>query len=198
MVVALFVSRAATASVDKMAGNILLLNDDIMIERFKNGAVLPSKLIEDGWFDLYCCIQEDEEYVINPNDIVLIPTGIKSAFSSRYRITLGERGSNTKSKLRLWAGKIDSGFRGEWWAALQNCNDMPVVFKTSLFYQSFDEQTVEKQIIAENKGVLVYNLSKAMCQFSVDIVPNVIIKEHNNVSDFPSARGTKQLGQSGK
>jgi len=161
--------------------------DIIKFAKINNNAIIPTKRLEDGCFDIYACFDEDQ-VVINPNSIKLIPTGICSAFSSKYRIGLRERGSNTKSKLIVVAGQIDSGFRGEWFVALYNTTVNPIIISKN--HIDYNQTSCE----------LYVPYSKAICQFAIEEVPQVLIKElsFNEVLSIKSERGEGMLGSSGK
>ena len=150
-------------------------------------AKIPSKREEDGWYDLYASFNE-YEIIIPAHTVKLIPTGIASAFSSDYRITLGERGSNTKSNLKLSAGKIDSGYRNSYFVALHNDNDIPI------------EITKGVTEVERTEDFIRVPYTKAICQFSIDIVPKVEVKEvtYEKLLSFESERGLGCLGSSGK
>lgn len=164
-----------------------VINNTILFAKTKPDAIIPSKREEDGWYDIYACFDE-ESIVIPPHTVKLIPTGIASAFSSKYRISLGERGSNTKSNLKVSAGKIDSGYRGEYFVALHNDNDIPVEIT----------KTIEDFERTEDFVRVPY--SKAIAQFAVEIVPQVEISEitYEELLKIKSERGTGKLGSSGK
>lgn len=172
--------------------NKYIYTNEIYFAKTKPQAIIPSKREEDGCFDLYACFDEDE-FIIYPHTVSLVPTGIASAFSPNYRIAFRERGSNTKSVLQVMAGQIDSGFRGEWFVALYNANDCCVKIS-----QKADKVN---RVRANNKyDVLYVPYSKAICQFAVEEVPTMEIKEttYDEIMSFKSERGTGMLGSSKK
>ena len=69
---------------------------------------------------IYTLVFVEKFMTFEPGEIKLVPTGIASAFSSKYRMSVGERGSTGTRGLAVRAGKIDSGYRGEWFIAIQN------------------------------------------------------------------------------
>lgn len=167
--------------------NTPTLTDEVLFAKTKINAIIPSKRDEDGWYDIYPCF--DSNYVrIEPRSIKLVPTGIASAFNPKYRIGLFERGSNTKSGLIVMAGRIDSGFRGEWFVALYNTNDIPV-------YISKEAQDFEK-----GSRFITVPYSKAIAQASVEKVPQVQIQEvdYKEILNIKSERGTGMLGSTNK
>lgn len=153
----------------------------------KPDAIIPSKRDEDGCYDLYACF-EDREMYIQPHAIAFVPTGIASAFPAGYRIALRERGSNAKSGLKVCAGQIDSGYRGEYFVALYNSNDVPIEIT----------KMVDEIQITEDFIRVPY--SKAVCQFAIEQVPPVELVEigYDELKKFESARGVGKLGSSGK
>ena len=70
-------------------------NDTVIWAKVKPDAIIPTKRDEDGWYDVYACFEEDYIEIL-PHSTKLIPTGIASAMSSKWKVTLGERGSNVK------------------------------------------------------------------------------------------------------
>lgn len=165
----------------------ILNSNNIIFAKVKPDAVIPSKRDEDGCYDLYACFDENE-IVIQPHTVKLIPTGIASAFTSKYRIAFRERGTNTKANLEVMAGQIDSGYRGEYFVALQNNNDIPVEISKSI-------SEVEK-----TEDFIRFPYTKAICQFAVEEVPVVNIREisYDDLLKIESERGVGCLGSSNK
>jgi len=163
-----------------------MIKDIVYFAKTHPNAIIPSKRDEDGCYDLYACI--DKDIIIQPHTVKLIPTGIASAFSSDYRIAFRERGSNTKSNLEVMAGQIDSGYRGEYFVALQNNNDIPIELTNSI-------NEVEK-----TEDFIRVPTCKAICQFAIEEVPKVHINEipHEDLLKIESQRGQGCLGSSKK
>ena len=113
-------------------------------------------------YDIYACI--DENYIIlQPGEIKMIPTGLISAFDPKYRIVFQERGSTGIKGLKVNAGLIDSGYRGEWVVILNNVSNKEITYPTN----------------------------KAICQAKVQFVPKInIVKNTDEISSFVSERGT--------
>ena len=160
--------------------------DTIKIAKLNDKAAIPTKREGDGCYDLYACF--DENYLaIEPFSVKLIPTGLCSSFSDRYRISIRERGSNTKSNIKVSAGQIDSSYRGEWFVALYNANKVDVVIsKESNKVKCFGDR-------------IVVPYSKAIAQFAVEEVPLVVIREvsADEIQADKSERGDGKLGSSG-
>ena len=162
------------------------MSKTIYFAKTKPNAIIPTKREEDGCYDIYACT--DEDILMPPHSVRLIPTGIASAFDSKYRISIRERGSNAKSTFIVMAGQIDSGFRGEWFVALYNGNDKPAALMNDISTANFD------------KDVLLVSTTKAIAQCAVEKVPNVDIEEisYEELSKITSERGTGMLGSSNK
>ena len=162
-------------------------DNDLLLHKLREDAIIPSKRKEDGWFDLYPCFEQGFTE-IQPNKIKLIPTGIISAFSCTRCVEFGERGTNTKSHLALMAGKIDSGYRGEWFVALRNTYTKPVLISKQ--YEEF----------IEDEYYVYVPYKKAICQFAFrEVLPtNVVECSEDEIKSFISERGDGKLGSSGK
>ncbi|MCL1950138.1 MAG: dUTP pyrophosphatase [Turicibacter sp.] len=148
-------------------------------------ATIPSKRDEDGAFDIYACFEEDA-ILLQPHETKLIPTGIASAFSSDYVAILKERGSSGSLGIGQRAGVIDSGYRGEWFVAMTNHNEVPMA--------------IAKTGVSLPEGTLEYPYSKAVCQCLMVQVPKLGIEEISldRLLAIKSERGTGALGSSGK
>ena len=98
----------------------------IYFAKMKEGAIIPSKRMEDGAFDIYACF--DEDYIeIAPHETKMIPTGLASAFSPSYVAIIKERGSTGTKGMGQRSGVIDSGYRGEWFLPITNHNQKTLV-----------------------------------------------------------------------
>lgn len=163
-------------------------NQQIYFAKMKEGAIIPSKRLEDGAFDIYACFEEDFMR-IEPHQTKLVPTGLASAFSSDYVAILKERGSNGSKGIGQRAGVIDSGYRGEWFVAVTNHNVVPLVIL---------KETC--QSTEEFAGAIIYPYEKAICQCIMVEVPRLETKEisYDELLNFESLRGTGSLGSSGK
>lgn len=162
------------------------INDTIYFAKMKDNAIIPTKRDEDGCYDIYACT--DEEIVIEPHTVKLIPTGICTAFPKKYRISVRERGSNTKFTT-VRAGQIDSGYRGEIFVALHNPSNNKVIL--------CNEENVEKY---QKRWYTTHSKSKAIAQIAVEFVPQISTKEISleELQSIPSKRGFGKLGSSNK
>jgi dUTP pyrophosphatase len=165
----------------------MITDNIIKFAKVRPDAIIPSKRDNDGCFDCYANFAE-EEIIISPHAVKLIPTGIASTFSNTYRIGIRERGSNTKGTLIVMAGQIDSNYTGEWFVAIYNGNDIPVAITKAV-------SEVEK-----NVNIIKVPYSKAIAQFAVEEVPIIEIQEisYDELKQIPSERGDGCLGSSKK
>lgn len=151
-------------------------------------AKLPTKRACDAMYDIYAAF--DEEYIeIAPHSTALVPTGLKSTFPNAFCAVVHERGSNTKSCSITQAGIIDAGYKGQWFIAIYNGNDVP------LFISKYTNE-VEK---IENTAVII-PYSKAIAQFTFQRVPEVVIQQvdEDYIDNLDTERGAGCLGSSGK
>ena len=160
----------------------------IYFAKVKENAIIPSKRVEDGAFDIYACFEEDYK-VIPPHETVLVPTGLASAFSSEYVAILKERGSTGTKGMGQRAGVVDSGYRGEWFVPITNHNNKPLVI--------MKEACLEKE---DFQDAMIYAYEKAISQCIMVRVPELAITEisYEELLKFESERGVGRLGSSGK
>ncbi|WP_410496912.1 dUTP pyrophosphatase [Cellulosilyticum sp. ST5] len=160
----------------------------IYFAKVKENAIIPSKRVEDGAFDIYACFEEDYK-VIEPHETLLVPTGLASAFSTDYVAILKERGSTGTKGMGQRAGVVDSGYRGEWFIPITNHNSKPLV----IMKEGYNDQ-------AAFKDAIIYPYEKALSQCIMVRVPQLSITEisYEELLKFESERGTGRLGSSGK
>lgn len=173
-------------------------DDKIFFAKVKPNAVIPSKKKEDAGYDVYACFDEDY-FVIEPFKTRAVPTGIASAFSSKYYAQVEERSSTGKLGLKKSSGVIDSGYRGEYLIMTYNTNDVPFVI-TKLETDEIPETfTVDEKVYNKNQVVL-YPYKKAICQVVMHIVPCLEEAElpYEELLKISSERGTSGFGSSGK
>lgn len=161
----------------------------IYFAKMKDTAIIPSKRMEDGAFDIYACFAEDY-IVLAPHETKMIPTGLASAFSSDYVAILKERGSTGTKGIGQRAGVIDSGYRGEWLVPLTNLNEAALVICKAT--------ALEENKFADNS--IIYPYEKAIAQCILVEVPKMVTSEisYEELLKFESERGTGRLGSSGK
>lgn len=97
----------------------------IPIELCKEGAKVPT-YAHDG--DAGCDVYALDDYTVEPNQTMVIPLGFKVAVPFGYELQIRPRsGMSAKTKIRIanTPGTIDSGFRGEVGAIIDNIADRP-------------------------------------------------------------------------
>ncbi|MFW6029903.1 MAG: dUTP pyrophosphatase [Halanaerobiales bacterium] len=132
-------------------------------------------------YDIYPAF--DGEYLkIEPNSVELVPTGIKSAFPKEYGILFKDRGSTGAKNITTYAGVLDSNYRGEWFVAIHNSNDKPLVI--AKYPDGFDND------------VIVRDYNKAIAQFVIVPAYRMIYSVTDDIDEFASTRGSAKLGSS--
>lgn len=160
--------------------------DIVYFAKVRPEAIMPMKRKEDAGYDLYYCGNED--LVIQPREIKLVPTGIASAMPIKYRLKIRERSSSGTHGMAVRSGVVDSGYRDEIFVALQNNNDVPLEITGSI-------KTIEV-----TEDFIRWPKSKAIAQAVLEITPNVNVRETNygELKNMSSQRGLGKLGSSGK
>ena len=148
-------------------------------------AIIPSKRDEDAGYDIYACI--DEDIIIPPNETVMVPTGIASAFDPGYVAILKERGSTGSRGIGPPCGVVDSGYRGQWFVALTNHTNGEI------------KLAVEERPASCFHGI-TYPVSKAIAQAVFVAVPDSKVEEiaPEELASIKSERGAGKLGSSEK
>ena len=161
--------------------------EKIYITKLHHDAKIPSKRDEDAGYDIYACFDE-EEFVIEPHQTRLVPTGIATKFSDKYVMQLNERGSTGSKGIAQRCGVIDSGFRGEWMVPLTNTTNKNLIISKVAVNTT------------EDAARIIYPYSKAICQALLLPVPKskVIEVSKERYDEFKSERGKGMLGSSGK
>ena len=165
------------------------MNTKIYFAKVRPNATIPSKRNEDAGYDIYACFDEDW-ILIPPHTNKLIPTGIASAFDSEWAMVLRERGSTGVKNMKINAGVIDSGFRGEYFVSIYNGNDVPL----------YITKYMDGEQAPEPKDAILYPYSKAIAQALVVEVPEVNVEEisYEELQQIPSERGVGMIGSSNK
>ena len=165
---------------------------EVLFAKYKEKAIIPSKIAENAGFDIYACI--DKSICIEPHQTVMIPTGIASACSSDYCFILKERGSTGTKGIGQRCGVIDSGYRGEWFVPITNHTEHYLVLYNP---DEVNEETIQ---FAKDCEIIIYPTSKAITQALVVPVPRVSTREVSldELNSIGSERGTGALGSSGK
>lgn len=166
-----------------------ITDNTVLFAKVTEDAKIPTKRVEDAGYDIYASFKE-EEMIIMPHETRMIPTGIKSAFSSDYVAVLKERGSTGTKGIGQRCGVIDSGFRGQWLVPLTNHNDKPLVI------------TKKKEAInsGATKDLILYPYTKAIAQILFLPVPVMDTQDvdEDTINSVESERGNGKLGSSNK
>jgi dUTP pyrophosphatase len=160
--------------------------DVLYFAKTSRTATIPSKREEDAGYDIYADV--DSDIRVRVGRPTLIPTGIATAFPCKYYMNFKhERGSTGKIGMQVLSGVVDSGFRGEIFVCL--CATWKDVILTN-----------DVKEVVNREDEILYPLSKAICQATLEVVPKVEVKEipYDELKTFSSERGTSKLGASGK
>lgn len=164
----------------------------------KPEAIIPTKRLEDGGYDVYACF-DDDLLIIPPHKTVIVPTGIASAFNHNFVALLAERGSTGTKGIGQRSGVIDSGYRGEWMVPITNHNDIHIVIAKD---EVSDKEigyalTGHKELTRDH---IRYPYNKAICQVLFHVVPVMQHEEidFDDLKAIPSERGDGKLGSSTK
>ena len=86
------------------------------------------------------------------------------------------------------AGQIDSGYRGEWFVALYNGNDIPVEITSTISEIKITDDFIR------------FPTNKAIAQAAIEVVPTADVEEYTyeELIAIPSTRGVGSLGSSSK
>ncbi|OON96613.1 MAG: dUTP pyrophosphatase [Candidatus Epulonipiscioides saccharophilum] len=162
----------------------------IYFAKLKEEAKIPAKRPEDAGYDIYACFEE-EFILIYPNETKLIPTGIVSAFSPNYVAIIKERGSTGSRGIGQRAGIIDSGYRGEWFIAITNHNNKPLVIS-----KKYDSHT---NVIPMDVAI-IYPYDKAIAQCLFLELPKMDVCEitYEKILSIESERGDGKIGSTKK
>lgn len=174
-----------------------IYNPEVFFAKFTDNAIIPSKRKEDAGYDFYADLtglaRETEEGTVLEIECpvfatTLVPTGLAVALPDTHYLNLKhERGSTGVQSMAVLAGVIDSGFRNEMFVAITPLR------KSVLITNQVDK-------VEENDTHILYPLSKAFVQGTIDLVPDATIKELPlaELQAISSQRGMTMLGQSGK
>ena len=177
---------------------ITVKENEIYFAKIREDAIIPTKKIEDAGYDLYANFQEDF-FVIEPGKTRPVPTGIATAFSSKYYIQVEERSSMAKLGIKKSGGVIDSGYRGEYFIMTYNTNNIPFVISKKSVDEIDEEFEVDGQLY-KKANCIIYPYSKAICQLILQEVPVMEEKEisYEELKEISSERGDGACGSSGK
>ena len=151
---------------------------------------IPTKRYEDAGYDIYPHFDSDFKR-IRPHKTVMIPTGIASVIPEGYYMQLEEKGSTGSLGIKRSAGVIDSGYRGEWFVAITNTNDVDLYIAKKSVVPRLDDAAYVLQT-----DIIIYPYEKAIAQAILHKVPDVVTVncDYEEVKNTASERGTGKLG----
>lgn len=172
--------------------------DILYFAKIRSSATIPTKKKEDAGYDVYADYEGDY-FVIEPRKTRAIPTGIATAFDSKYYAQIEERSSMAKLGIKKSGGVIDSGYRGEYFIMTYNTNDKPFVISKIVLDEVPDEFEVDGKSY-KKQDCIMYPFSKAVCQIVMHVVPDLEEKEltYEDICKISSERGKGGFGSSGK
>ena len=175
-----------------------LKENELCFAKLRETARVPSKKDEDAGFDFYADFEESF-FVIKAGETRPVPTGIATAFSSKYYAQVEERSSMAKMGIKKSGGVIDSGYRGEYLIMLFNTNKKPFIISKISAEELEDEFEVDGVIYKKNE-VMIYPYTKAICQVVMQEVPVFDVKEitYDELKSISSERGAGRFGSSKK
>lgn len=172
-----------------------IMKPEVFIAKLRDDAIIPTKRDEDAGFDIYANVEGRaisgkviHQLHVPANQTTLVPTGIAVALpKTHYLNAKHERGSTGKISMSVLAGVVDSGYRGEIFIALTPLHKDVLI-------------TSEVKETIDTDELILYPYSKAIAQFTIDLVPQTKLTEitYDELLEFDSERGTTKLGQSGK
>lgn len=170
------------------------MSTTIYFAKSKPEAIIPSKHTENAGYDVYACLDPEQEILIMPGETKMIPAGIKSVCSSDYYFQLFERSSTGTKGMAQRCGVIDSGYRGEWFIPITNVN------ANSIISIRHPECNDDKPVLRLGMHCIYYPPEKAICQFVLLPVPKTEVVEidEEELIKYTSERGDGMLGSSGK
>lgn len=165
---------------------------DLVYGRVNNEVRELVKRDEDAGYDLFVNpVWFRENYpegfaVIQPQELLIIPAGIVTAFSKDYVGLLFERGSTGVRCMSKRAGVIDSGFRNEWMIPINNTGDKVIILYDPALHEALEDLD----------DFTYYSIKKGIGQVIFMQLPDTNISELpvSMVETIASERGTKMLG----
>ena len=172
--------------------------NQLYFSKIRETARVPAKRDEDAGYDVYADFDGDF-FVISGGESKMIPTGIATAFSSKYYAQIEERSSMAKLGIKKSGGVIDSGYRGEYFIVTYNTNKKPFIISKKPAEELGDEFEIDGKKYKKDE-VILYPYSKAICQIVMHEVPVLEAKEipYEELKNIASERGAGGFGSSNK
>lgn len=160
-----------------------------------------SKRGEDAGYDLYInpvwfdSIATDGLMILEPGNVCMFDTGIRTVFSDDYVAIIHERGSTGSRCMATRCGVIDSGYRGVWNVMLNN-----TAAKNIMIYDPDKIDMDKAKHLFGNDTFIEYPITKAIAQVVFQKVPKANLEEVSveDILSVESERGSGKLGSSGK
>lgn len=175
--------------------NVGTKKDVLYFAKTKEGATIPTKRKEDAGRDFYALIEPREtdegvvyEQLLEKGKVNKVHTGIASAMSDKYFLSMSsERSSIGKLGINIFAGVVDSGYRGEIMLMI-----MPLI--KDILITSMTNEVVEEE------DIIFYPYTKAISQGLLLPVPDVEVEElsYDELKNIASERGVGGWGSSSK
>ena len=90
-------------------------------------AIVPSKEQADAGYDLYAIFNRNVIAHL-PHEVIMHPTGIKTAFATTHVALIQERGSTGTKGMEKRAGVIEGNYRGEWFVPITNGTNKEIFY----------------------------------------------------------------------
>jgi len=152
-----------------------MVTDEIWFAKLRASAKIPTKRDEDAGYDFWACFDEDF-FVIEGGKTKPIPTGIATAFDSKFYAQVEERSSMAKLGIKKSGGVIDSGYRGEYFILTYNTNKIPFII-SKVPVEDLPQNFEINGKTYEKSEVIFYPYTKAICQVVLQIVPKLVSRE---------------------
>lgn len=169
----------------------------VKFAKLKENAIIPSRDEGNIGYDIYACFPE-KAVAIAPHTTKLIPTGLCSIIPKGYAMLLWDRGSTGTKCMPTACGVIDSNFRGEWFVALHNDSNNPII----IVKKDVTDNELQELFPIEmsNKDTLKYPYEKAITQaiLTYDIPSKVETITVEEVKTDKTNRGSGVIGSTGK
>ena len=133
----------------------------VKFKKLDDRAVVPSKRVEDAGYDIYGIpTQEEQErgaYCFRKGEVCMVPTGLATQIPPGYVAIVKERGSTGSKGLAIRCGVIDSGYRGEWFIAVESLIkdvNYPInkAIAQVIFTRAFDVDWIEEELDESDRG----------------------------------------------
>jgi dUTP pyrophosphatase len=158
---------------------------EIFVEVLDDSIDLPTYAHDD---DSGMDVRASEDVIINPNETVIIPTGLKVAIPDGYEIQVRPRsGVSLKTPLRISnsIGTIDSGYRDEIGVIITNTSDISL--STDSITSCYFARSIEDK--GNKQGSYVIHKGDRIAQLILQEVPKMKFTKVTSVKDIGSNRG---------